>query len=302
MLEHSRSLIVSGCCNRSYKLCQHHLSPCFNQHVISFEYLCDDEFTSAETNSLNKHSYMNHIFIFMSVFLSAYFIPIRYITPPDLILKSKPCFKQHVISFWRYLCDDTVTSAETNIFNNIYMRITLNTWAFIFMSVFLSSCFLPICRIILPCLILKAFIYTIVCSYTCRLYWDHVLQLPYWKFAALLCLTLLWRLFACRRRSSCTISCIFESLYIREHSYTCLSFWLHALYRFVLPSPCFSFIHCITLPHSMFNASHFEIPLLRWFACWKQQSQKIITAAFTYKVDMLLVTTSATHVISWKCA
>ena len=200
MLEHSRSLIVSGCCNRSYKPCQHHLSPCFKQHVISFGYLCDDEFTSAETNSLNKHSYMNPIFIFMSVFLSAYFIPIRYITPPDLILKSKPCFKQHVISFWRYVCDGTVTSAETNVFNNIHMRITLHTWAFIFMSVFLSSCFLPICRIILPCLILKAFIYTIVCSYTCRLYWDHALQLPYWKFAAPLCLTPLSSHLACIRR------------------------------------------------------------------------------------------------------
>ena len=202
------------------------------------------------------HSYMNHIFIFMSVLwvhaiyqLVVSLHQIWYSNFSFVMFVSRPCFKQNVISFWSYLCDDTVSSAETNSLNSIHMRITLHTWAFIFMSVFLSSCFLPICRIILPCLILKAFIYTIVCSYTCRLYWDHALQLPYWKFAALLCLTLLWRLLACRRRPSCTISCIFESLYIREHSYTCLSFWLHALYRFVLPSPCFSFIHYITLPH-----------------------------------------------------
>ena len=168
-------------------------------HFI-WRYLCDDIVTSAETNSLNKHSYMNHIFIFMSVFLSECFIPICYITPPDLILKSRPCFKQHVISFWRYLCDETVTSAETNKLNNIYMRIRLHTWTFIFMSLFLSACFIPICRIILPCLMLIAFIYTFVCSNTCRLFWDHALQLPYWKFAVPLCLMLLLGHLACRRR------------------------------------------------------------------------------------------------------
>ena len=58
-------------------------------------------------------------------------------------------------------------------------------------------------------------------------------------------------------------SCIFESLYIREHSYTCLSLRLNALHPFVLPIPCFSFIHYITPPYLMFDASHFKILLLR---------------------------------------
>jgi len=230
------------------------------------------------TASINIHTWITYSYSCLSFWVHAWY---QFVISLHQIWYSNQNLALNNMSF--HFGDICVTAQLLqHIFNNIHMRITLHTWAFIFMSVFLSSCFIPICRIILPCLILKAFIYTIVCSYTCRLYWDHALQLPYWKFAALLCLTLLWRLFACRRRPSCTISCIFESLYIREHSYTCLSFWLHALYRFVLPSPCFSFIHCITLPHSMFDASHFEIPLLRWFACWKQQTQKIITAAYTY--------------------
>ena len=45
------------------------------------------------------------------------------------------------------MCDDKVTPAETNSLNNIHRWITLNTWTFTLMSVFLSACFIPICCI-----------------------------------------------------------------------------------------------------------------------------------------------------------
>jgi hypothetical protein len=45
----SSVVVVTGLTSHANTIC--HLA--FKQHVISFEYLCDDEFTSAETNSLN---------------------------------------------------------------------------------------------------------------------------------------------------------------------------------------------------------------------------------------------------------
>ena len=87
MLEHTRSLTVSGCCSRSYKSCQHgngqdwtyHLlmktisqtkssSTCFKPHVISFGDICvTTTFTSAETNSLKTFTYVSHTHIHVCI-------------------------------------------------------------------------------------------------------------------------------------------------------------------------------------------------------------------------------------------
>ena len=151
MLEHSRSLIVSGCCNRSYKPCQHHLSPCFKQHVISFwRYLCDDTVTSAETDSLSfwvhaLYPFMYHSSMFDSQSFHLYNCVFIYL---PVVLRS--CFTTTILKVRCAPLPDAVVKTPrlqktTKLHNIMYIWITVHTWTFIYVSVILTSCFIPIC-------------------------------------------------------------------------------------------------------------------------------------------------------------
>ena len=148
-------------------------STCFKPHVISFRDICvTTTFTPAETNSLKTFIYESHTHIHVLISESMLYtnLLVHYTRLgtqrfPLLCLFPRPCFKPHAISF-RGICVTTKLLQQTNSLNNIHRWITLNTWTFTLMSVFLSACSIPICVITLPYLILIASSCTCVRSYT----------------------------------------------------------------------------------------------------------------------------------------
>ena len=142
------------------------------------------------------------------------------------------------------------------------------------------------------------FIYTFVCSYTYRLFWYHALQLPCWKFAAPLCLIDVGK--TPRLQKTIKVACETSSSYwqrrcfhtfkkLQYHVYlnhcTYVNIHIHVChFDFMLYTHLSYRVHAFHLfiQHLMFDASHFELPLLIWFNYWKQQTQKIILAASTY--------------------
>ena len=162
-----------------------------------------------------------------------------------------------------------------------------------------------------------AFIYTFVCLYTYRLLWDHALQLPCWKFAAPLCLMMLLRHLACRRRPRLHVrlhpATDNEDASTKARSSNIMYIWITVhtwtfIYMSVILTSCFTPI-CLTESMLLIYSLHITTILNVW--CFplrntvvemiyllETTTQKIKLAACTYWVDMLLATTSATHAIS----
>ena len=121
--------------------------------------------------SINIHKWTTYSYSCLSFWVHALYrfvVSLHQIWYPKLSVTmfiSRPYFKPQVISF-RGICVTTKLLQQTNSLNNIHRWITLNTWTFTLMSVFLSACSIPICVITLPYLILIASSCTCVRSYT----------------------------------------------------------------------------------------------------------------------------------------